>query len=80
MRGKRARFEFRMKLRTQIKWMIFLWQFGNFHQRAIWRNSGENQSGFLKLFDIFIIDFIAVPMTFGDFCLTIRCGSKASAF
>ena len=80
MGGKRAGFEFGMKLGAKIKRVGAFGQLGNFHQNSVWGSTGKNQSGLLQLGDIFGVDLVAMTMPFGNFRRFISIFRDASLF
>src|SRR3989344_8274554 len=75
--GKGPRFKLGMELDAQKKRMDLLRQFRYFHKHAIRGFARKNQTGFFELGDIFWVDFITVPVTFGNFVGAVSFGRHA---
>ena len=57
-------FEFRMKLAAEKPGMIF--DFNNLHQILFWREPGKTKAFLFQRFQIRIVEFIPVPVPFGN--------------
>ena len=66
MRSGGSGFKFGMSLGSNKIWMVFLVEFDKLHQTGFRVNAGKYQTRFFKSWDIFGVDFIAMPVTFSD--------------
>src|ERR1039458_455529 len=62
MRLVRFAQEFRVKLARQKKRMVF--EFDHLDQFSVGRIAAQNESGFLELFAVGVVEFVAVTMPF----------------
>src|SRR3989344_1435211 len=57
---------FGMELSPKEKWVNFGGKFNRLNQTAVRRSAADNESLCLKNFFEFVVEFVAVSMTFGD--------------
>src|SRR3989339_350006 len=67
MRMQGFGFVFRMALGGDEKRMHFLGQFYHFHEKVVGGSAGNNQAVIFQNFAIVVIEFVSVPVPFGNF-------------